>query len=252
MNLSHILAFLCLSGMSASVMYLLRISSKNDSSKNDNGVDNDFLRQTRLQQTRQSRGLHQCSSMPDTEFQGSTVLVNTDQSVGPLPTQGDFSIANFLHPDGIDFPNIKAMCNLMASDPLQEAPFCTFETTFERNGGKMMLMGTPPDLTIMGGTGPFVGVWGSMTTGEDFERGDNGIMRFTAQINYCMTCDESPHWQDNVNWATMRGGESKNCEWVSRRPYTRCSEYGTNDPPAGASIRASVACQSSCGCYQWE
>jgi len=226
MKLICISALLCLSSIYAVVTYLRA------SPKNDNVVGNGFLRQ--------NRGLgDQCSFVEDTTFQGSATLMDYDQSHGV--TQGDMSIANTLMPtDDSSYPIIKAMCTITSSDPFQSAPFCTMETTFE-DGGKIMLMGTPPKLTILGGTGTFFGVWGSMTTDQTFSR-SNGEISFTARIDYCMkeVCANDPNW---------RTPQNQDCEWVGGNPDARCSRYGSDDVMnGGGQVSASDACQSACGC----
>jgi len=226
MKLICISALLCLSSIYAVVTYLRA------SPKNDNVVGNGFLRQ--------NRGLgDQCSFVEDTTFQGSATLMDYDQSHGV--TQGDMSIANTLMPtDDSSYPIIKAMCTITSSDPFQSAPFCTMETTFE-DGGKIMLMGTPPKLTILGGTGTFFGVWGSMTTDQTFSR-SNGDISIRARIDYCMreVCADDP------NWRTL---ENKDCDWVGKHPDAKCGKYGSDDAMNGGSqVLASDACQSACGC----
>jgi len=225
MKLICISTLLCLSSIYAVVTYLRA------SPKNDNVVGNGFLRQ--------NRGLgDQCSFVAET-FKGSTTLMDYDQSHGV--TQGDMSIANTLMPtDDSSYPIIKAMCTITSSDPFQSAPFCTMETTFE-DGGKIMLMGTPPKLTILGGTGTFFGVWGSMTTDQTFSR-SNGEISFTARIDYCMkeVCANDPNWRTQQN---------KDCEDIGDKPDARCGFKGSDATMSGdAPVLASDACQRACGC----
>ena len=227
MKLICISALFCLSSLFDVVTYL-RVSPKND-----NRVGNGFLRQ--------NRGLgNQCSFIADRNFRGSNTLMDYDQSNGG--SQGDMSIANTLSPttDNRNYPIIKSMCTNMA---LRSAPFCTIETTFA-DGGKIMLMGTPPALTIIGGrsTCTYVGVWGSMAT-RNLVRYDNGDISFTARIDYCITevCENDPGWHTQHN---------EDCDYVGMKPDKRCSRLvGSNNiMNGGARVLASDACQEACGC----
>jgi len=133
----------------------------------------------------QSRGLgdeSQCKSVAQDTYRGWAALVDNDNS-GPFsPTQGDVSIAHILKStSGRTFPSIKAICTL--TDP-SSAPFCTLETTIT-NGDKIMAIGTPPNLAVVGGTGDFSRASGTVTTDQNFTF-EHGNIQFGARIDYCI------------------------------------------------------------------
>eukprot|EP00555_Chaetoceros_dichaeta_P014280 CAMPEP_0198256876 /NCGR_PEP_ID=MMETSP1447-20131203/6684_1 /TAXON_ID=420782 /ORGANISM="Chaetoceros dichaeta, Strain CCMP1751" /LENGTH=198 /DNA_ID=CAMNT_0043943625 /DNA_START=1 /DNA_END=597 /DNA_ORIENTATION=- len=125
-----------------------------------------------------------CKSVPQTTYQGLSNLIDVNGS-GELPTQGDVSIANTLTPINSDFPSIKAICTITSNYPSILPPFCTLETTLVE-GGKLIAMGTPPSLAIVGGTGEYSNVSGMITTNQTFTRGVDGSISFGALIEYCI------------------------------------------------------------------
>mmetsp|Transcript_13851 Transcript_13851/g.16317 ORF Transcript_13851/g.16317 Transcript_13851/m.16317 type:complete len:183 (-) Transcript_13851:66-614(-) len=172
MKVICILSFLFLSDAIAAKTHL------RTTSENDHGIVNHLAKQ--------SRGLgdeSQCKSVAQDTYRGMAVLMDNDNSGSFFPTQGDVSIANSLMPRGGTFPHIKAICTLTAAVPSESPPFCTLETTFV--DGKIMSTGSPPDLVVMGGTGAYLGAFGTMTTAEDFTRYLNGDISFSASIYYC-------------------------------------------------------------------
>jgi len=132
----------------------------------------------------------ECNFIPDDNYKGEAILIDTDSSGGP-PTQGDVSIANALTTgSGLPFPSIKAICTLTAANPLASPPFCTLETTLA--DGKIMASGTPPELVVMGGTGMYYRASGMMTTAENFVQ-ENGSISFNARIDFCLPVNGGPN-----------------------------------------------------------
>ena len=60
----------------------------------------------------------------------------------------------------------------------------------------------PPELVVVGGTGAYYRVSGTMTTAENFEE-TNGFIGFNARLDFCMpvTIPPTPECQDDKNWS---------------------------------------------------
>mmetsp|Transcript_3524 Transcript_3524/g.3698 ORF Transcript_3524/g.3698 Transcript_3524/m.3698 type:complete len:238 (+) Transcript_3524:311-1024(+) len=186
-----------------------------------------------------------CISEPEKEYVGQAVLIDTDNSAGFIPTQGDISMANALTPaSGQFFPSIKALCTITALNPSDSPPFCTLETTFG-GGKKIMAMGTPPDLVVMGGTGEYSRASGTMTTARDFVR-DSDRISFNARIDFCYpnpTGNPTGNpCEDDPSWYTIHKGRKKGCAWAGNdaKP-SRCSKTHPDTLET-----ANIACPISC------
>jgi len=176
MKISSILVLLSLSCVDAT-QKRLRATSDADKEKEGSLITNG-----------NHRGLERgeyCESTALYRYSGASTLISATGAL--IPSQGDVSIANELLPEpaSINYPKIKAICTITAADAFSSPPFCTLETTIDSSSDRIMSMGTPPALTIMGGTGNFEGAYGTMVTDETFTN-INGIISFGAMLNYCL------------------------------------------------------------------
>jgi len=240
MKIRCTLAFLFLSCADAAQKHL------RTTSKTGNKEENSLIRNNR---DLQSRG-DGCASTPQYRYEGASTLISVTGSF--IPAQGDVSIAESLRPPSADYPKIKAICTLTAEDPFTSAPFCTLETTIDISGDKIMSMGTPPLLTIMGGTGSFEGAYGTMVTDETFVNNPDGSISFGARVDYCLAsnggggnggggCD------DSRNFKVKHGGRNKGCGWVGKDSAIRCTMMGReNNRQVMAMDACQVACNPSC------
>jgi len=229
-----------------------------NSSAVETNLRTNLAKQRGLQNNDKERTI--CKAIPQNMYKGLSTLINVDNSTpGYLPTTGDVSIANALTPGkNIDFPSIKAICTLTDADPSLSPPFCTLETTL--GDGKIMSMGSPPDLVVMGGTGAYSRASGTMTTARDFTR-DGDTISFTALIDYCIPIDGSPNpaptptppgptpsrptstCENDNKWRTLlTNGKTRNCNYVNNDPGVRCALFGKDN------VVADAACLKSCGC----
>jgi len=263
MKISSILVLLSLSCVDAT-QKRLRATSDADNEKEGSLITNG-----------NHRGLERgeyCESTALYRYSGASTLISVTGA--PFPSQGDVSIANELLPEpaSVNYPKIKAICTLTAADAFSSAPFCTLETTIDSSSDRIMSMGTPPALTITGGTGNFKGAYGTMVTDETFTN-INGIISFGAMINYCLPSLPSgggggstdgnggngggnggngggnggpgatAPCTDSSSWTTRYQGRTKRCSWVAGDTSTRCNLMGKIGQ---RNFVAGVACNLTC------
>jgi len=227
------------------------------------------LRSRNLQSDPTDGGLY-CGTVPQTKYQGIAKVVNVDNSAPSfIPTMGDVSIAEAILPvdnsDNSDI-SIKAMCTLTADDPSESAPFCTFESTLTLSTGapsgisfqgKTMSMGTPPVLSIMGGTGDFMGAYGQINTLSSFsstpvEGSTDGSINieFDAIVEFCVptggdnnppTPPPPPPCEDSKTWIHNFKNKARGCDWVGKEKSQRCRRKGQDG------TTANVSCPVTCG-----
>jgi len=236
MKISCILAFTSLSCANATQKHL-RMTSKENDEKENIFIGND--------RALQSNG-DGCASTPLYRYEGPSTLISTTGV--PFPSQGDVSIAEELVPSTSAYPKIKAVCTLTAADPFSSPPFCSLETTVDSSGDKIMSMGTPPLLSIMGGTGSYEGASGTMVTDETFVRDDSdGTISFGATVNYCLPNNGGgggnlPCTNSN-KFKVKHDGKNKGCSWVAKKSTTRCTMMGKEN---GESVMAMDSCRQAC------
>lgn len=247
MKISCILPFLSLLCVDATHKHL------RTASETDNGNESSLIRNNR---DLQSKG-DGCASTPQYRYKGPSTLISVTGS--PFPAQGDVSIAEELTPTSAGYPKIKAICTLTAVDPFSSAPFCNLETTVDSSGDRIMSMGTPPFLSIMGGTGSFEGAYGTMMTDETFENAADGTISFGAIVNYCLPRENgtggggsgegggdgggNPPCTDSQRWNVRHDGRKRSCSWVAKRSSKRCTLMGKDNDKSEMAMNA---CQAAC------